>query len=407
LPTSICTRIFPTALHAGGTGRARQHGLACIALTDHDTVEGCAAHGRGVRGGGHGIHPRHGTHRRARGHEVHLLGYFLDTQNEKLLTDIARFQAVRQNRIHEMVARSTSWRAAQVETVFALANCKSPGRPHVARALVKAGLVGTWTRRSSVFLKKGRPAWVPKAKMSALEGVELIHQAGGLAVMAHPGLNRTDEIIPALVDAGWTALNVFTPSIPPCVRALSGNGRKFHLLVTGGSDCHGFSKGKPLIGTVKLPYEHVEKLKAAKAQPRMTHRIKSRNLLGALSQTRRLSTSLHRVHPCPSVVKFHGIFRQIQSRPAKNAQQAGARNQAHRHALAQADRPNPRGTGSRAHRRRPRHGHDRANRRRRQTGLRNPGRRGPGRLSPSPARKWKKALRVEQSRRFKIKRPGP
>jgi hypothetical protein len=62
---------------------------------------------------------------------------------------------------------------------------------------------------------------------------------------------------------GWTALNVFIPSTRPndAERYLE-IADKFHLLVTGGSDCHGFSKGKPLIGTVKLPYEHVEKLKS-------------------------------------------------------------------------------------------------------------------------------------------------
>jgi hypothetical protein len=99
--------------------------------------------------------------------------------------------------------------------------------------------------------------------MSALEGVELIHQAGGLAVMAHPGLNRTDEIIPALVDAGLDGIECFHTkhSTQTAGRYLEIAG-KFHLLVTGGSDCHGFSKGKPLIGTVKLPYEHVEKLKS-------------------------------------------------------------------------------------------------------------------------------------------------
>ena len=68
-----------------------------------------------------------------------------------------------------------------------------PGRPHVARALVEAGYCETPDEAFERFLKKSRPAWVPKAKMSALEGVELIHRAGGLAVMAHPGLNRTDE----------------------------------------------------------------------------------------------------------------------------------------------------------------------------------------------------------------------
>ena len=97
----------------------------------------------------------------------------------------------------------------KAEAVFALANCKSPGRPHVARALVKEKLIGNLDEAFERYLKKGRPAWVPKTKMSALEGVELIHQAGGLAVMAHPGLNRTDEIIPDLVDAGLDGIECF------------------------------------------------------------------------------------------------------------------------------------------------------------------------------------------------------
>jgi hypothetical protein len=154
----------------------------------------------------------------------------------------------------------------EADSVFALANCRSPGRPHVARALVKAGLVASLDEAFERFLKKNRPAWVPKAKVSALEGIDLIHQAGGLAVMAHPGLNRTDEVIPALVDAGLDGIECFHTkhSTATSGRYLEIAG-KFNLLVTGGSDCHGFSKGRPLIGGVKLPYEHVEKLKQAVA----------------------------------------------------------------------------------------------------------------------------------------------
>ena len=83
--------------------------------------------------------------------------------------------------------------------------------------------------------------------------------------MAHPGLNRTDDIIPAMVDAGLDGIECFHSkhSTATSERYLE-IADKFHLLVTGGSDCHGFSKGKPLIGTIKLPYEHVEKLLAAK-----------------------------------------------------------------------------------------------------------------------------------------------
>jgi len=247
-------------------GHGHRLGFAALALTDHDSVEGCARMTAACAAAGIDFIP--GTELTAEHNdtEIHLLGYLVDTQNEKLLSEIAKFQAVRQNRIHEMVALINSLNVPlKVESVFALANCKSPGRPHVARALVKAGLVGSLDEAFERFLKKNRPAWVPKAKMSALEAIELVHQAGGLAVMAHPGLNRTDDVIPVLVEAGLDGIECFHTkhSTITSERYLE-MADKFHLLITGGSDCHGFSKGKPLIGTVKLPYEHVEKLKERK-----------------------------------------------------------------------------------------------------------------------------------------------
>ena len=243
--------------------RASKLGFAAIALTDHDTVEGCARAAAACAASG--MEFISGTELTAEhaGTEVHILAYFVDTQNQVLLTRIAGFQSVRQNRIREMVAALNQLGIPlQAESVFALANCKSPGRPHVARALVKEKLIGSLDEAFERYLKKGRPAWVPKTKMSALEAVELIHQAGGLAVMAHPGLNRTDEIIPELVAAGLEGIECFhTKHSTAMAERYLGIADKYHLLVTGGSDCHGFSKVKPLIGTVKLPYEHVQKLK--------------------------------------------------------------------------------------------------------------------------------------------------
>jgi predicted metal-dependent phosphoesterase TrpH len=245
---------------------AARHQLAAIALTDHDTVEGCERAAKA--GAAAGIEFIAGAELTAEqgGNEIHILGYFLDKQNAKLLVEIAKFQAVRQDRIREMVARLNELNVPlQADAVFALANCRSPGRPHVARALVQAGLVASLDEAFERFLKKNRPAWVPKAKMSALEAMELIHHAGGLAVMAHPGLNRTDGVIPGLVAVGLDGIECFHTKHPPAtVEHYLQIARKHSLLVTGGSDCHGLSKGKPLIGTVKLPYEHVEKLYAAK-----------------------------------------------------------------------------------------------------------------------------------------------
>ena len=244
----------------------RRLGLSALGLTDHDSVEGCARMAAACKAAdivfipGTELTAEHGDV------EVHFLGYFIDTGNERLLAEIAKYQTVRQNRIREMVARLNALNVPlDADAVFVLANCKSPGRPHVARALVKAGLVANLDEAFARYLKKNRPAWVPKAKVSALEAVELIHQAGGLAIMAHPGLNRTDDIIPALVDAGMDGIECFhTKHSTAMSERYLEMADKYHLLVTGGSDCHGFSKNKPLIGTVKLPYEHVEKLFAAK-----------------------------------------------------------------------------------------------------------------------------------------------
>src|SRR6185369_2933870 len=147
--------------------QAQKAGLACIALTDHDTVEGCAEAATAAAAVGMEFIP--GTELTAEHNdtELHVLGYFLDIRNKKLLAEIAKFQAVRQDRIHEMVKRINAQGVPlQPEAVFAIANCKSPGRPHVARAMVKAGLISNVDEAFERFLKKGRPAWVPKTKVS-------------------------------------------------------------------------------------------------------------------------------------------------------------------------------------------------------------------------------------------------
>ncbi len=248
--------------------QAQRQELHVLALTDHDTVEGCVPTANACEAAG--IEFITGTELTAEqdGREIHLLGYSIDPLNPRFLTEIAKFQAVRQNRIREMVQRLNEINVPlQAEEVFALANCRAPGRPHVARALVQAGLVGSLDEAFERFLKKNRPAWVPKFKMSADDATELIHQSGGVAVMAHPGLNRSDEVIPRMVEGGLDGIECFhTKHSAATAEHYLQIAARFQLLVTGGSDCHGLSKGRPLIGSVRLPYAHVEKLKAKAAE---------------------------------------------------------------------------------------------------------------------------------------------
>lgn len=242
---------------------ARRCALRAVALTDHDTMEGCPRMAAACREAGIEFLPASELTAEWDDIELHLIGYFLDAENERLRKELARFQEVRQQRISEVAGRLNKLGVPlQAESVFALANCRSPGRPHVARALVQGGFCRTLDEAFERFLRKGKPAWVPKFKISAVAAIGLIHHAGGLAVMAHPGLNKTDDVIPHLVEAGLDGLECFHTKHSTAMTAHYLELAEYHgLAVTGGSDCHGLSKGKPLIGTIKVPYKLVQHLR--------------------------------------------------------------------------------------------------------------------------------------------------
>jgi hypothetical protein len=246
--------------------RGGRLGLVAMALTDHDSIEGCARMGRACEG--LGIEFISGAELTAEyeGREVHLLGYFLEVEHPRLLGEMGKFQAVRKDRVREMAARLNKLGIPlRAETVFELANCHSPGRPHVGRALVLEGLCASVDEAFEKYLKKGRPAWVPKYKISSDAAIALIHEAHGLAVLAHPALNHCDQIIPTLAGQGLDGLECFhtrnTGAMPEYYLQMAA---RLNLAVTGGSDCHGYSKGKPLIGGVRLPARYVDKLKDAR-----------------------------------------------------------------------------------------------------------------------------------------------
>ena len=245
--------------------RAEAVGLSAVALTDHDTVDGCRR--MGMACAENGIEFISGCEFTVEqgDRELHLLGYCFNLEDVELQDALLKYQEVRRKRIHEMVVLLNGQGISlKVEQVLELADCEAPGRPHIGRALVESGHCSNLDEAFRRFLKKGKPAWAPKEKMSAAEAIELIHRAGGLAVMAHPGIARMDEIIPDLVAAGLDGLECFyirhsTAMTEHYLMCAERHG----LLVTGGSDCHGENKGDPLIGRVKLPYEFVEKLKSA------------------------------------------------------------------------------------------------------------------------------------------------
>ncbi len=246
-------------------GHGKRCELSIMSLTDHDTVDGCERMGRACAE--LGIEFIAGTELTCEWEdtELHLLGYFIDTTHPLLLDSMKKFQEVRQNRIREMVDRLNKMNIRiTADQVFELANCDAPGRPHLARTLVKNGTCHSLDEAFERFLKRNRPAWVPKFKMTAPEAIALVHEVGGLASLAHPGLYRADEVIPPLADAGMDGIECFhSRHSNHAIEHYLQVAARFRLLPTGGSDCHGMNKGEPLIGGVKLARDYVDRMKEA------------------------------------------------------------------------------------------------------------------------------------------------
>lgn len=250
------------------------HGERCeltvMSLTDHDTTEGCERMAAACAERGIEFVPGTELTCDCDGEELHLLAYFIDIKHPRLIGAMEHFQQVRQDRIREMVQRLNQLSVPiTAEQVFELASCHSPGRPHIARTLVQNGVCASLDDAFERFLKRNRPAWVPKFKLTAAEAIELIQGVGGLAVLAHPGLYRADEVIPRLADAGLDGLECFhTRHTPAAIEHYLRVAARFRLLPTGGSDCHGMNKGEPLIGSVRLAIDFVNRLKEAVAARR-------------------------------------------------------------------------------------------------------------------------------------------
>jgi predicted metal-dependent phosphoesterase TrpH len=196
---------------------------------------------------------------------VHVLGYFIDTASPSLRDFLTRQRRDRLRRVHEMGERLAALGVpVDVAPIAAdAARGRSVGRPQVADALVAAGHVATRNEAFDRFLQAGAPAYVPRQGARPEEVIGIIHEAGGLASLAHPGVSRRDDLVPALVAAGLDALEArhsdHDAETEARYRALA---RDLGILVTGGSDFHGADAGHRVsaIGQVTLPREDFEAL---------------------------------------------------------------------------------------------------------------------------------------------------
>ncbi len=230
---------------------ALQRRMETLALCDHDTTDGLipmaqAAAACNRAGTRLTVFPAIELSTGSDGH-THVLGYGIDPNFEPLQTVIAALRAKRQARGLQMLE---ALRVLGVELpADALAGADMPsvavGRPHVARALIRAGVVRTVEEAFDHYLDEGRPAYVPLEHISAADAVTLLSAAGAVPVLAHPArLRLTPQALEALIlslaERGLRGVEVYHPSASRRdLRTLDGIAKRNGLLVTGGSDFHG------------------------------------------------------------------------------------------------------------------------------------------------------------------------
>lgn len=248
---------------------AKNAGLAAIALTDHDTVGGLAE----AQAAGHefGVRVVNGIELSAvEGEaETHMLGLHLgDTL--VIERELAALRDMRERRGQQIVEKLIAL-GVQVtfDDVLAQAGGGAVGRPHVARALVADGWATDVRDAFDRYLGAGKPAYVAKDQLGMAAAIAIIHAAGGLAVLAHPGPAGTRERLTALAALGLDGVEVRHPGHSPSdTNRLTALALQLGLLMSGGSDWHGAAEGPRTIGMMNVPFEWLALQDARLVAPR-------------------------------------------------------------------------------------------------------------------------------------------
>lgn len=270
--TGIDLHVHTTASDGTLTGEevikmAIKLNLEGIAVTDHDTTRGleealifgakcCFPVIPGVE-----LSTEHENK------EIHILGYLFDFQLPWVEERLKHLQEARKTRIFKMVDKlSRIGYDISREEVLLAAGSGSLGRPHVAYVLLKKGYISTVQEAFHKLIGRGCPAFVPRAKITPEDAVLFIKKAGGIPVMAHPGLARSDDLIERLVKCGLMGIEVFHPDHERSdEEKFMAVAQKYRLIVTGGSDFHGCKDGSRFsLGSRTVSVEILERFREIK-----------------------------------------------------------------------------------------------------------------------------------------------
>ena len=239
---------------------AHAAGLSAIALTDHDTMAGvreATEVGREL-----GVRVVAGVELSATDgeREVHLLGLHIE-RSDALEAPLREFRDSRYTRAEQIVAKLNELGVPlSLDAVLAKAAGGAIGRPHVARALIDE----SWARDSrdafDRYLGAGKPAYVPKQRLSVADAIALVHAGGGLSVLAHPGGEGRRETVERFVALGLDGLEVRHPGHSgEDILRLGALVDFYRLIPSGGSDWHGASEGPRVLGAMKIPGDWLDR----------------------------------------------------------------------------------------------------------------------------------------------------
>ncbi len=247
---------------------AHRAGLSAIALTDHDTVDG--VRDATAAGASLGVRVIAGVELSAvdDGEEIHVLGLHL-AHPEHIAAALVELKEARRVRARLTVERLHSFGVpVTLESVFAAAGAGAVGRPHIAKALVAGGWARDFRDAFDKWLGNGRPACIEKRTVTFEEAARLIHDAGGLAVYAHPGSGASRADLEALAALGLDSVEVRHPShTADEVVRLGALTDELGLVPSGGSDWHGGGEGYRALGSMKVSIDWL-----ARQDERVRHR---------------------------------------------------------------------------------------------------------------------------------------
>jgi hypothetical protein len=233
---------------------AKRIGLAAIALTDHDTLNGipdAVATGREL-----GVRVVAGIELSAVENDVetHILGLHLSDTRE-MEAELVALREMRRSRAARIVDRLNALGVRiELTAVLEQAAGGAVGRPHIARAMIAEGWAVDFRDAFERYLGNNRPAYVAKDRLPMADAISLIHRAGGLAILAHPASGGTRDRIAALAQDGLDGVEVRHPShSSEDIARLSALVDHFSLVPSGGSDWHGAAEGARTLGMMRVP----------------------------------------------------------------------------------------------------------------------------------------------------------